>query len=494
MSKNYLLAMSRVATVSFFSVALMQVVLILAVSGQFVFAQTVISPNVSQELGEGQKVFANTAFSSEGNAGSLQTTLAETSESKNDFSLLEDRIQKLESDLAARDHKESEKKAKELKHPSFKPFGRVHINSGYFTGDDIIVEKAGDPTDGINMRRARIGASGKYLDQYGYKLEVDFASGGNVAIKDVYGEMTKLPILSDIRIGHFKESISPELLASENNTWFIERSVVHNSTGNYIGDRSLGLTVGNGSQKKNWLWNVGIYRPTSDKQVSYQNDNDGYQCVSRIASLLYDDEETGRRLHLGLGYGFYSRDEKTSMKLDATLENSLCGSLVSTENFDGTNSYHAFVPELIWTHGALALHSELYLVQLNNDKIGDHNFTGGSCQLGYWLTGEFFNYEKGKGILGGTDPQENFIRKCEDNSLKTGWGGWMLAYRFAWIDLDWKPVTKAGKLYTHTIGLNWQLNSYSRMLFNYNLADARYSTDHSQGTVNGFGSMFQFFF
>ena len=413
---------------------------------------------------------------------------------KSDESSLEDRLNKIEKQLADRAKADKEKKEKDAQKPSFKPSARIHVNGAYFDTDDVINNHAGDLEDGVNLRRARLGASGSYLDQYHYKLEADFAPGGDVSIKDAYGEMTKLPVLSDLRVGHFKESIGSELLASSNNTWFIERAAIINATASHIGDRSLGLAIGNGSLKKNWLWNTGIYRPTSDKQVSYKDDNDGYNFVTRIAGLLYENEESGQLMHVGFGYGFYSRDKNNTMNWGATLENSLCGNLVSTGAFAGTDTYHAFVPEFIWTNGFWAVQSDIYFVQLNNDLYGDQDFTGGYCQVGYWLTGEHFKYEKGKGYLGGTAPNENFIRRCENCSLKTGPGAWMLGYRFSWTDLSWMPTANAGKLYTHTIGLNWQLTPNTRWMFNYNIADAKYNVNHEKGVVHGVGSMFQLFF
>ena len=47
-----------------------------------------------------------------------------------------------------------------------------------------------------------------------------------------------------------------------------------------------------------------------------------------------------------------------------------------------------------------------------------------------------------------------------------GKGAWEVAYRYSFLDLN-DDVTIGGYVRDHTIGLNWYLNPYTRLMFNY---------------------------
>ena len=47
-----------------------------------------------------------------------------------------------------------------------------------------------------------------------------------------------------------------------------------------------------------------------------------------------------------------------------------------------------------------------------------------------------------------------------------GWGGWKVAARYSYIDLNSKDIT-GGRLKDMTLGLNWYVNNYSKIQFNY---------------------------
>ena len=66
-------------------------------------------------------------------------------------------------------------------------------------------------------------------------------------------------------------------------------------------------------------------------------------------------------------------------------------------------------------------------------------------------------------------PYEDFfrVRTCDGN-VATGHGAWEVAYRFSYIDmLDGLTTKGAGIATDHTLGLNWYLNPFTRVMFNY---------------------------
>ncbi len=288
-----------------------------------------------------------------------------------------------------------------------------------------------------------------------------------------------------------------EQLTSSNDTWFIERPICNTGMLEYVMDRSLGMSIGNASKKDDYLWNIGVYRPGSDRSMKYANDNDGWGVTMRFARLLYEDPCIGGNLHLGIGYSYRSWDENSAMNWGTRVESNLSKRIISTGNFLGTESSHMLAPEFMYTYGSFAVQAEYYLACLQNDKYDNPNFTGGYVQVGYWLTGERYNYEKGKGVFGRVQPCHSFFRMCDGNNLLWGPGAWQLVYRLSWLDLSnikgTSDVSEIGTAYDHTFGLNWQLNNNTRFMFNYiNSTDKyTYGAVNKKGYVDVFSAAFQ---
>ena len=78
--------------------------------------------------------------------------------------------------------------------------------------------------NGTEFRRIRFFNSGQVYKNVKYKLQLDFAGGG-VSIKDVYIEFVKLPVLGNIKVGHFKEPLRLEALTSSKYITLMERGL-----------------------------------------------------------------------------------------------------------------------------------------------------------------------------------------------------------------------------------------------------------------------------
>jgi phosphate-selective porin len=104
--------------------------------------------------------------------------------------------------------------------------GRLHLD--FYGGDesDDLETVLGDTQAGEMFRRAYLSLSGIVYNDFEFMAEYDFA-GGAANFRDVYLGMNNIPVVGQLKIGHFKEPFSLEELTSDNNMTFIERSIMN---------------------------------------------------------------------------------------------------------------------------------------------------------------------------------------------------------------------------------------------------------------------------
>ncbi len=141
--------------------------------------------------------------------------------------------------------------------------------------------------------------------------------------------------------------------------------------------------------------------------------------------------------------------------------------------------------ELALVHGPLSVQGEFiqtFVDELEvNDAIGTGHFHGAYGFVSYFLTGESRRYIRGSGAFSGVSPKKNFSIK------ERTWGGWELAARYSYLDLDDGGVEiEGGKLDNVTAGVTWYLNPIMKVMVNY--VDTRRS---GVGEANGFQTRFQ---
>jgi phosphate-selective porin OprO/OprP len=123
---------------------------------------------------------------------------------------------------------------------------------------------------------------------------------------------------------------------------------------------------------------------------------------------------------------------------------------------------------------------------------GNADLEGYYVQAGYFLTGEHRGYKRSTKSFGRTKVIEPFFRVRTAEGICSGKGAWEVAYRYAKGDLIDAGIT-GGVIQSHTIGLNWHLNNYTRFMFNYVHATDYFTPVSTSpgGSANGFGLRFQ---
>jgi len=394
---------------------------------------------------------------------------------------LADRVAELESALNKIKGKEAAAKQKAAGKMSAKVGGRIHVDWAAFSQSEANKVQMGDNLNGVELRRGRIGVKGGGFHVIDYKVEWDFA-GNAVSAKDVYLTVNELPILGHVRVGHFKEPFSLEEMTSANYITFMERANPNVLAPN----RHLGVMAFDYSQYENMTWAIGAF--ASESGVEAQSDHGATAVTFRMTGLPWYHEASGGRglFHIGSGYSF--RDAWD----DEFLGNIRPQEAHLAKQFNALISNVDYVSEvcgeLAFVYGPFSAQAE-YIGAYVADTAGTAaNLHSCYAYVSYFLTGEHRPYKRSTGVFTRLKPLENFfrVRGC-DGYVHTGKGAWEVAARWSYLDLTDEAI-HLGRWSNFTAGLNWYLNPYTRLMWNYVYSDV--TPDFMPGQPDSAGQAF----
>ena len=350
--------------------------------------------------------------------------------------------------------------------------GRIQTDWATYDEESKVNQVLGlmdDIGSGTEFRRARIFVKGQVTENVNFKAEYDFA-GGDADFNDVYLQFTDVPFVNKVTVGHFKEPFSLEELGSAKFLTFMERGLPNA----FAPARNSGIMLNGNLWEESVTWAIGGFRQTDDFGDGF-GDSD-YNVSARLTgSPVYRDE--GREvLHLGLSssYRFLSNEP---VAFASVPESNLGPDYVKTPGIPA-DSVWLLNPELAYVHGPFSLQAEYTYSSVDANSGSDPEFGGYYAYLSYFLTGEHRNYSRTNAIFGRVKPKRNFKRGG-------GLGAWEVAARYSHIDLDDEAIG-GGELADWTLAINWYLNPFTRLMFNYIRADLE-----DAGDTNIFQARFQ---
>ena len=204
--------------------------------------------------------------------------------------------------------------------PLVAPSGRIQFDVANFSQNAASTSSSATPKMPSASAVRRLALLGEY-EQIDYIVEMDFANRGansrcgnqsnkdqSTAFKDVYIQLHDLPMLGNVRVGHFKECFGLEQLTSDNYTTFMERSVY--DEGAFVPGRNDGIMAYNWTECQRATWAIGAFTNQTgyDQPPTFQLDHWGLDCTMRATCLPWYDEPSGGRglLHLGVDYAYRS--------------------------------------------------------------------------------------------------------------------------------------------------------------------------------------------
>lgn len=320
-----------------------------------------------------------------------------------------------------------------------------------------------DYPSGTEIRAARLGIEGRISPALTYRMEADF-SGETTTLKDAFLQYKGASPLT-VMVGNFKPLFSMEQLTGLPRATFMERALPNV----FAISESVGLAVStNGS---NWSLGASAFGETPGAAL---DGDEGYGAAARAtyAPVLGKNQVvhfgiSGYKKHLGAdaGANFRVRQRPESRIFQTRL--------LDTGLIDA-NSTAALGAEVGAIWGPFSVQAEYMQNRVEYSAQPAASFSGGYAFASWLITGESRPYTALNGTIGRVRPS----RELGDG----GWGALELALRFSTIDLV-DGVVHGGTADNVTLGLNWYLSEYSRVMMNW----VRFDVDDS-AAVRPFGS------
>lgn len=379
--------------------------------------------------------------------------------------------------------------------------GRIHFDTGAYFGYDR--KSTTDPralSDGVFLRRARIGFVGKFAGDWDYGLIFD-GGGGTVGVENAYVVYNGLrdhhqaPI--SFVLGAIDVPWTMDEATSSNDFMFMEHSSAQNIATSFGGGdnrTAFGITANN---NRYWLGafltgpKLGAATTYSSGAAActisgptYSTDYCNGPQMAFLARGTYQIIQNDQgSLHIGVNFGdeFRPRDGSNNATIGLADIPEL---KIDTTKFLNTGSIPASSGMVIGAEAAGAyenafVQGEYYHYSIDQLSSGAPtlDFNGGYAQASYSFGGRR-HYKAGAGAYSGVHP---------DHPLSfsgSGWGALELAFRYSVVDLNAgsSSVTCSATSYlvgrvcggnqqTYAVGLNYYPNDNMRFMLDFEHVD-----------------------
>ncbi len=412
--------------------------------------------------------------------------------------------------------------------------GRVQLDAVALNTDDLVLGGVGD-NDAVDFRRARLRIDGTMYETMDWAAEFDFVNGqdfdpangatpitplggdvGNItAPTDLWWTFHEVPWLGHVRLGNQKEPIGLEHMASSRFLDYMERSYLQDAFyGPFNNGFSPGVCIFDYSEAEDVTWALGGYKNTGNV-FAYDTGDNEYALTARATCVPWSACEDRELIHLGVGASYRGLDQDAAVtagnvriRSRASLRNGpgpLNPNLADT-NFAGrlfADNETLLAPEIAFVAGPWYGSAEYVSGWINSTTftptagaptaVGQVYFQGSYVQLMYFLTGEHRAYDHHEARFTRVTPFNNATFLPGGAGL-SGIGAWQIGARYGFLDLTDAGID-GGYIQDLTVGLNWFLNPFAKLQFNYILQDVDNPLVNADGvtndgTLHGFGMRF----
>ena len=318
-----------------------------------------------------------------------------------------------------------------------------------------------DSFTGSEFRRARIELSGEVAENIGFQFQADFANAV-VRFKALNIYFDNIPKIGGrLSVGNIHEPFSLDQLTSSKYITFIERGTPT--------DFILKWRTG-------FLYeNFNLFHGKVGLQLAYTANNtnsglidvkleDGRNISGRISGLVFNNKEKNQLLHLGLSYSYstpiHINENETRQFVVAVKPEAHMANVSLFNVFDDVKDVQITGVEAAYNWGRLSVQGEFVHANVFTN-LGNFSVPTYYGYVSYFITGEHRPYKQSENLFGRVSPLKEF-------NFKDNWGAFELAARYSSFDLT---DANEGKLDNITLGVNWYLNSRTRIMYNFIISD-----------------------
>lgn len=337
--------------------------------------------------------------------------------------------------------------------------------------------------NGVELRRARIYTDGEFYLHVPvhYKFQVGYDNPDWV-LYDAYFWLQDIPWVRTFKFGYFKVPMSLSGYGSSRDLQMMERASAVDA---FYPSHRTGLQIGGPTASKRINWNVGVFSVGQDVDRGDASDSQ-LRVVSRITGLPWYVDEEGKTpglLHVGIS-GNYTFSSEGDLQYRSRPESHLAPYLVDTGSIDAQNAF-LLGTEVAWVKGPWSIQSELIGTFVDTRSGNSGNFYGAYVDGSWFITGESRRYDRDSGLFTRTRPLRNLTFDGK------GFGALELVAHASYVDLSYNSF-RGGQMRILGGGLNWHINSFTKLQLNYQVADVKGGL--TPGLVRIFQSRIQFAF
>ena len=348
------------------------------------------------------------------------------------------------------------------KYPTVRLTGFFHLDFLTASQDTRNRFTVGDVSDGLDFRRARIGAVGNVAEDIAYRFELDFAASQPLFV-DLWAEFHRVPVVGNVRVGRFRQPFGMTELTGVRELPFLERETMFTLSP----FRQTGVMAFDTAFDERATYAVSGYRYNTDPLGNVFADAGGYGLAARFTGLPYYEGDS-RLVHLGADYSYNRPGGTNPIRFQSGPEvyagiraddANVLPPLVDTGRLqvDDLNSFNL---EFAAVRDNFLVQSEARAVVVTEANGNRATLPAYYLTTRYVLTGESIPYDRKAAVFGRVRPD----RPVGQGGL----GAWELAARWSSIDLNGTDGPGPGRR-THdlTLGVNWYLVDNAKFQFNY---------------------------
>lgn len=227
------------------------------------------------------------------------------------------------------------------------------------------------------------------------------------------------------------------------------------------------------------LFSLGVFRDGIPSTGQSIGDGDNWAYTTRLTGLpIYEpDGDVFQLVHLGGAFsqrippdGVITFTPRTASNLLGVEDNPGSPFLPSVNI--PANCYQLSNLQAAYVRGPFSLQGEWSAAVVQQTDAGTVSVHGVYVQGSYFLTREHRGYNRTRGSFDQVDVRRPLIR--DRSAPRGGWGAFELAARFSYLNFNSPnlPLDVNGQIARTVLnqldlGMNWYLNSYIRLMFNY---------------------------